>query len=85
MKVNFRNVEPATWIRIITLLVVLVNQIAISVFDFQLLPFTDEQIYEGVSALVTFAVAVISAWYNNSLTEPAQEADRVLKEKKGER
>ncbi|MED0689969.1 phage holin [Bacillus licheniformis] len=83
MKFNLRNVRPATWVRIIALFLVLVNQIAVSVLDTTLLPFTDAEIYEGVSTVVTLVVSVWSAWKNNSLTEPAQEADRVLKAKKG--
>lgn len=80
--VHFKNVSVATWVRIITLFVVLVNQIALSVFNVQLLPFEDEQIYEGISTMATFVVAVISAWKNNSFTDEAIEADSIMKAQK---
>lgn len=76
---NLKGVTPATWVRIVSLFAVLVNQISISIFEFQLIPFTDDEIYEGLSTLATFVVAVIAAWKNNSISEPAQKADKVLK------
>lgn len=83
MKVNLKNVAPATWVRIVALLLVLTNQIALSVFNFQLIPFTDEEIYEAVSTVITLVISLLSAWKNNSFTPAAQEADALLKQKKG--
>lgn len=82
-KFHFRNVDMATWVRIVTLFVVLANQIALSVFDTQLVPFEDAEIYEGVSTGATFLIAMVTAWRNNSFTEEAQEADRSIRSKKG--
>lgn len=78
MKFNFKGVSKGTWVRIISLFLVLINQISVSLFKFQLLPFEDEQIYEGVSTVLTFIVALWTAWENNSFTEKAQEADKLL-------
>lgn len=83
MKINMKQVTKGTWVRIITLIVLAVNQIATSVFNYQLLPFTDEEVYEGVSTILTIVVMVINTWKNNSFTEEAQYADAVLKAKKG--
>lgn len=79
MKFNLKGVTPATWVRIVALILVLANQISVSIFNFQLLPFTDEEIYEVVSTVVTVIVTVTTGWYNNSLTENAQEADKTFK------
>lgn len=79
-KFHFRNVDMATWVRIVTLLVVLVNQVAVSVFNTQLIPFDDAEIYEGISTLATLIIAVVTAWKNNSFTEFAQEADSYKKD-----
>lgn len=82
---NFKGISKATWTRIITLFVVLVNQIAISIFNTTLIPFDDEAIYEGVSALLTTVVAIITGYKNNSLSKEAQVADEHLKEMRGDK
>ena len=82
MKLNLKGVNKATWVRIIGLLIILINQVAITIFDFQLLNFTDEQIYEGISTILTIVIAVAAGWKNNSITEAGQKADKVLKEEK---
>lgn len=83
MSFNLKGINTATWVRIVALFLVLVNQIAISMFEVQLLPFTDAEIYEGVSTVVTIIVSLITSWKNNSISQEAQEADEVLKAKKG--
>lgn len=79
---NLRGVSVDTWVRIIALFVILSNQVSISFFSFQLVPFTDEQVYEEVSTISTIVVTVWAAWKNNSFTKKAQEADKTLKEVK---
>lgn len=79
MRFNWRGVTKATWVRIVALFLVWANQVCNAFFDFQLLPFTDEQIYEGVSIALTFIVTVWTTWRNNSFTEEAQVADQYLK------
>jgi SPP1 family holin len=83
MNLNLKGVSKATWTRIIALILVLANQIAVSFFDVQLLPFEDAEIYEGVSVVLTAIIAIAAGWKNNSVTKEAQEADEILKEKKG--
>lgn len=80
--INLKGVSKATWVRILGLLFILINQVATSVFNTQLLPFTDAEIYEGISTVLTIVISVYTAWKNNSLTEEAQYADSVLKLKK---
>ena len=79
---NFKNVDKSVWVRVIALFLVLANQISVSFFEFKLLPFADEEIYEGVSIVVTTLVAFWTSWKNNSFTDEAQEADVYLKEYK---
>ncbi len=83
MKFNFKNVSKGTWVRIISLILLAINQIATSVFNYQLLPFSDEEVYEGVSTILTIILMVVNTWKNNSFTEQAQEADALLKQRKG--
>lgn len=82
MDFNFKGVNKATWVRIIGLFLVLMNQISISIFKFELLPFGDEEINEGVSTILTVLIAIVAGWKNNSITESGQKADKVLKEEK---
>ena len=84
-RLNLKGVPTATWVRIIGLLVILVNQVSVSIFDLQLVPFGDEEIYEGVSTVLTIVMAVLTGWKNNSLTKTAQEADQLLQTKKGDK
>lgn len=79
---NIKNVDKSVWVRIIALFLVLINQISVSFFDFQLIPYADEQIYEAVSIVVTTAIAFWTAWKNNSFTQEAQLADEYLKEQR---
>lgn len=79
---NFRNVDKATWARIVVLVLTLANQVSISFFNFQLLPYSDEQLYEAVSTALTVGAAIWAGWKNNSLTKEAQQADEYLKELK---
>lgn len=79
---NLKDVDKLTWVRIVSLLVILINLVSVSLFDFKLLPFTDDQIYEGVSIILTIIVTVWATWKNNSFTDEAQIVDVRLKELK---
>ncbi|ALV21076.1 phage holin [Carnobacterium antarcticum] len=81
---NFKGVPTKTWVRIIGLFFILINQVSVSIFEFQLLPFGDAEIYEGVSTILTLVISIFAGWKNNSLTAEAQYADNVLKDMKGE-
>ncbi|MGX8791752.1 phage holin [Oceanobacillus sp. M60] len=70
--------------RLVVLAVLLVNQTLVA-FGWNPLPFSEEEIYEGVSAVVLAAAAVWNWWKNNSVTKEAQEADRILKASKDDK
>lgn len=78
MKFNFKNVDRATWVRITVLFLMLVNQVCVSIFNFQLLPFNDEQLYENISTAFTVGASILAGWKNNSFTPEAQKADAYL-------
>lgn len=82
-KINFKGVSTSTWVRLVSLFLVLVNLGATVFLDIQLIPFEDKEIYEFISTVATFIVTFISAWKNNSLTVEAQTADIVLKSGRG--
>ena len=71
------------WIRTAVLFISLINEV-LTALGMNPLPFSDEAVYQGLSAAVTAASALWAWWKNNSFTKPAQEADRLLKQLKGE-
>lgn len=80
---NLKGVKKATWARMIALLVILVNLVSFSVFHHQLIPFSDDQVYAGVSTALTVVVGFWTAWKNNSFTRHAQNADAQMNRLKG--
>lgn len=73
-------------VRLVVLIIALVNQ-SLTLAGYNPLPFSDEQIYEGVSTVATVIIALWAWWKNNSVTKEAQKADEYLHElkAKGER
>lgn len=70
-----------TIIRTIVLGIALLNQI-FAMFGISQLDIDDDVIYQVVTAIATIGSAVWAWWKNNSFTEAAQEADKVLEELK---
>jgi len=68
-------------IRLVVLALLLVNQILVT-FGFNPLPFSEDQIYEGVSSAATVVMAIWAWWKNNSTSKEAIRADEYLKELK---
>lgn len=83
-RLNLKGVPPAVWARTIAFLLSGINMIAVSFFDFQLLPYADEEIYTGVSAVVTFIFGLIATYKDTPLTIAAQKGHKVTKELKEE-
>jgi len=77
------KVSKDTIIRTILLIVALINQ-ALVITGKQILPFTDEQIYTGLSMMFTAGTSILAWWKNNSFTDEALKADEKLKEYKSE-
>lgn len=73
-----------TMVRTVFLMLSLVNQV-LTAMGKNPLPFSDEAIYEGLSAAATVIASLWAWWKNNSFTPAAVEADAYLQElKKGE-
>lgn len=77
------KVSKDTIIRTILLIAALINQ-ALVIAGKQVLPFTDEQIYTGLSMMFTAGTSLLAWWKNNSFTDEALAADKKLKEYKNE-
>lgn len=67
----------ATITRTAVLFIALINQVIV-IYGGEALPFTDSQIYEAVSTVLTVYAALASWWHNNSFSSPALQADLKL-------
>lgn len=73
-----------TIIRTILLIVAIINQV-LTASGKNPLPFSDEEIYGGITAIMTIAVTAWAWWKNNSFTKEALEADVLLRDLKAEK
>lgn len=78
---NPKNNKTQGIIRLIVLVVLLVNQSLIS-FGYNPLPFSEEQIYEGLSSVALVVSAIYSWWRHNNITPEAEAAQVELERKK---
>ena len=78
MKEQRGKITTATIVRTICLTLALVNQ-ALSVWGHSPLPIEDETVSQFISLMMTTAASVAAWWKNNSFTQKAIEADRVLR------
>ena len=66
-----------TIVRTVFLVISLLNQI-LTVMGKNPLPFSDQAVYQGISAVITTAASLWAWWKNNSFTREALAADRYL-------
>lgn len=71
-------------VRLAVLMVLFINQTLI-LFGWSPLPFSEEQLYEGLSSFALVITMLWSWWKNNNVTPEAQEADQYRKELKAMR
>lgn len=79
-----KNNKQSAIVRLVALVILMLNQ-ALITLGYNPLPFSDEQIYEGVS-IVAVAVATIYAWWkNNNVTPEALAGQGEIERLKGAR
>lgn len=69
------------WVRLFAWILVGINTGAM-ILGYEISPFDNEQIVNGVSLIALYGVEIWNHWKNNSYTEDAKHADRVLESKK---
>lgn len=72
------QVKKETWIRTIITFIALVNSLLI-ILGKEAFPYSESEIYQGVSAAFAVLTTVWSWWKNNSFTPAAIKADKILK------
>lgn len=68
-------------IRLVVLVILLLNQTLLTL-GFNPLPFSEEQVFEAVSAVSAAIMAIVVWWKNSNITKEAQSAQRYLNELK---
>ena len=63
--------------RFIALGVVLLNTV-LSLFGIKPIPFSQDEVYILVSAILTCGITIYTAWKNNSVTAPAKMGDKIM-------
>ena len=76
-----KKVETATIVRTAVLIVALVNQ-ALVISGKSPIPYSEEEVGQAVSMIITVAASLWAWWKNNSFTQAAISADEVLKKYK---
>ena len=74
---KIKSVAPDTWARTICLLLAFINQI-LAITGKDMLPFTENEVYQIVSLLATLVTGGVAWWKNNSFTEAAQMGDAYI-------
>lgn len=72
-----RKIEKGTIVRTVVLAVALVNQ-GLTISGHNPLPFTNEEVGQGVSMVLTVGASLWAWWKNNSFTQAAIAADERL-------
>lgn len=73
---NTSKVSKETIIRTVVLVFALVNQV-LTALNINPLPFSEEEVYEAMSLVLTAAASIWAWWKNNSFTAAAIEADKL--------
>ena len=71
------KIKVSTIVRIGALLIALANQ-CLALFGQDILPFTDNAVYQIITVVATVIVAIISAWKNNDITRLARTSGKVF-------
>lgn len=79
-----KRISTDTIARTICLVFALVNQV-LAIFGKNILPFTNDEIYQTVSLVATLSTSLLAWWKNNSFTSAAIEADKLMESLKSEK
>ena len=77
------KISKGTIARTVVLIIALINQ-TLTMMGHNPLPWSDEQLYEAATIVLTVGASVVAWWKNNSFTKAAIEADEIMHDiKKG--
>ena len=79
--ISFKEIEKPTIIRTIVMILTLLNTI-LTMTGHNPLPFSEEELYSGITVLVNVVVTLWVWWKNNSFTSAAIHADELMRKLK---
>lgn len=71
------KITAGTVARTVCLCLALINQL-LAIFGKNVIPFAEDDVYQAVSIIFTLASSVAAWWKNNSFTQAACLADKIL-------
>jgi SPP1 family holin len=77
------KIKTDTIVRTIVLVLALINQV-LAIKGKEVLPVTEDEVYQLVSLIVTIGASLWAWWKNNSFTEPAIMGDQLKDQLKRE-
>lgn len=75
------NQKVAAIVRLMVLLYAVLNSVLL-MFGINPLPFTEEEVSAGITAVLAVVASVLAWWKNNNITKAAQDSQRQLDSKK---
>lgn len=83
---DIKTIDKKVWVRLISLFIILTNQVLVTFFNLNIFQTEDEMIYESVSTILTFVFSIYTAWKDTPITLAAQKGhqltDKLKKENK---
>ena len=76
-----KNVSKDTIVRTVVLVITLANTL-LTAFGKNPIPFSETEIYQAISSVLTVAATIWAWWKNNSFTKAAIKADEYMHELK---
>ena len=73
------QISTATIVRTVLLVLALLNQV-LTISGYSPIPLEDETVNEFIATGSTIIIAIVTWWKNNSFTQAAIQADRVMKD-----
>lgn len=73
-----KKIKKGTIVRTAVLAFALINQV-LTISGYNILPFSEEEVEQAASALLTIVASLWAWWKNNSFTQAALMADEHLK------
>lgn len=77
MKINVSRVKPHTWVSLMMVIIVIINQV-LTALGKPIINIGEDQITYFVNTVMNIAFIGYAAWKNQSVTDNAQMADEIL-------
>lgn len=81
--IDWANISAATYVRYILMIIAALNSI-LNMFGCNPINVDENQLYDVISNILTVVILFVNTYKNNSITGPAIEGDKVMKQLKAD-